>query len=29
MKFGKKGKAIDKTTVVYNHKITMSNILEA
>ncbi|SFL09312.1 Predicted helicase [Nitrosomonas aestuarii] len=30
MKFGKKGKAIDKTTVIYNHKITMSNIpLEA
>ncbi|GJL73971.1 type ISP restriction/modification enzyme [Nitrosomonas sp.] len=30
MKFGKKGKNIDKTTVIYNHKITMSNIpLEA
>jgi predicted helicase len=30
MKFGKSGKATDKTTVIYNHKITMSNIpLEA
>lgn len=30
MKFGKKGKETDKTTVIYNHKITMTNIpLEA
>ncbi len=30
MKFGKKGKIIDKTTVIYNHKITMTGIpLEA
>ncbi len=30
MKFGKKGKDTDKTTVIYNHKITMTNIpLEA
>lgn len=30
MKFGKTGKATDKTTVIYNHKITMTNIpLEA
>jgi predicted helicase len=30
MKFGKSGKATDKTTVIYNHKITMTNIpLEA
>ena len=26
MKFGKNGKATDKTTVIYNHKITMTNI---
>lgn len=30
MKFGKSGKVTDKTTVIYNHKITMTNIpLEA
>jgi predicted helicase len=30
MKFGKKGKETDKTTVIYNHKITMTGIpLEA
>ena len=30
MKFGKKGKQVDKTTVIYNHKITMEGIpLEA
>lgn len=30
MKFGKKGKATDKSTVLYNHKITMTDIpLEA
>jgi predicted helicase len=30
MKFGKDGKAVDKTTVIYNPKITMTNIpLEA
>lgn len=30
MKFGKKGKEVDKTTVIYNHKITMTGIpLEA
>lgn len=30
MKFGKKGKETDKTTVIYNHKITMTHIpLEA
>lgn len=30
MKFGKKGKETDKTTVIYNHKITMTYIpLEA
>ena len=30
MKFGKKGKVTDKTTVIYNHKITMTGIpLEA
>jgi len=26
MKFGKNGKAVDKTIVIYNHKITMTNI---
>jgi predicted helicase len=26
MKFGKSGKVTDKTTVIYNHKITMINI---
>ena len=26
MKFGKKGKLTDKTTVIYNHKITMTGI---
>ena len=26
MKFGKSGKVTDKTTVIYNHKITMTNI---
>jgi predicted helicase len=30
MKFGKKGKEVDKSTVIYNHKITMTGIpLEA